>query len=112
MADDLYPPLIRDLPQADVPFQGVKAWLLQGQDRQVVFFDMPDAGEIPEHSHGEQWGVVLEGEMEFTIGGVTHHFRKGDVYHIPAGTPHSGTHQGHLKVLDLFGDAHRYQPLA
>lgn len=111
MAEDLYPPLIRDLPQADISFQGVVAFLLQGRDHQVIFFDMPEPGEIPEHSHGEQWGVMLEGEMEFTIGGVAHVFRKGDVYHIPAGIPHSGVHKGPVKAVDLFAGADRYRPI-
>lgn len=111
MAEDLYPPIIRDLPQADIPFKGVRGWLLQARERQVVFFDIEPIGEIPEHAHGEQWGVVLEGEAELTIAGVTRLYRKGDVYHIPAGAPHSAAFRSRCKALDLFTEADRYQPL-
>ena len=33
-----------------------------------MFYEIPDGVEVPEHAHGAQWGVVLEGTMEFTIG--------------------------------------------
>jgi len=29
--------------------------------------DIDPIGEVPPHSHGAQWGVVVEGEMELTI---------------------------------------------
>ena len=109
MADDLYPPIIRDLPLADIPFEGVKGHLLQGANRQVIFFDIEPIGTIPEHSHGAQWGVILEGEVELTISGVTRTCRKGDSYYIPAGAPHSVAVKTHCKALDLFADADRYK---
>jgi quercetin dioxygenase-like cupin family protein len=109
--EDLYPPIIRDLPQADIPFPGIKGWLLRGIERQVVFFDIEPTAVIPEHAHGEQWGVVLEGEVEMTISGVRRLYRRGDAYYIPAGAPHSATFRGRFKAVDLFAEADRYQPL-
>lgn len=44
---------------------------------------------VPEHAHDGPWGVVLEEEVEFVIGGETKVFRKGDHCPIPAGVPHS-----------------------
>lgn len=111
MANDLYPPIIRDLPLANIPFKGVKGHLLQGTSRQLVFFDIEPIGEIPEHSHGAQWGVILEGEVDLTISSVTHTYRKGDSYYIPAGAPHSVAVKTHCKALDLFAEVDRYQPV-
>ena len=45
--------------------------------------------EVPMHQHPhEQAGMVLEGEFDFTIGGVTTRVGKGDTYIIPGGVEH------------------------
>ncbi len=66
-----YPAMITDLPQADIPFEGVRGWLMQGPKQQLVFMDIAPIGSVPEHSHRAQFGVVLDGEMTLTIGGET-----------------------------------------
>jgi quercetin dioxygenase-like cupin family protein len=112
MADADYPEIIRQLPEADVPFKGVRGWILQGLNQQVLFMDIEPIGEVAEHSHGEQWGIVIDGEMDLTIGGETRVYRKGDSYLIPAGTPHSATFRTRVKALDFFADKDRYAPKA
>jgi len=107
---DFYPPFIHNLPQADVPVSGVVAKMLQGDRGQAVFFEIEAGAEIPPHSHGDQWGVVLDGEMELTIGGETRRYRPGDSYFIPAGTVHGARFPTRVRVFDLFADAQRYQP--
>jgi len=109
MTKEFYPKMITDLPEADIPFRGVKGWLFQGIERQAVFFDIEPIGEVSEHSHGEQWGFVIEGEMELTISGVKKVYRKGDHYHIPAGAPHSAVFKTQAKVVDVFADVNRYR---
>ena len=109
MTNEFYPKMITDLPEADIPFRGVQGWLLQGIGEQVVFFDIEPIGEVSEHSHGEQWGFVIEGEMELTINGVKKVYRKGDHYHIPAGAPHSAVFKTQAKVVDVFADMNRYR---
>jgi quercetin dioxygenase-like cupin family protein len=105
---DFYPPIIDNLPIADIPVDGVDARLLQSDKGQLVFFDLPAGKEIPPHSHGEQWGCVLDGELELTIDGNTNIYRKGDTYHIPAGVVHGAKFLTQVKVLDLFADTDRY----
>ena len=110
MDDEIFPKMIRDMPEADIPFDGMRGWLLQGTHRQVVFFDIEPVGKVPAHSHGEQWGIVVEGELSLTIDGVARLYRKGDHYHIPAGAPHSATFSCPCKVIDFFADVDRYKP--
>ncbi|MGA2317900.1 MAG: cupin domain-containing protein [Thermodesulfobacteriota bacterium] len=110
MDEEIYPKMITDLPEIDIPLKGVKGWLLQGTDKQVVFFDIEPVGAIPEHSHGEQWGVVIEGETELTVNGVKKIYRKGDHYHIPAGALHSARFRTRVKAIDFFAEANRYKP--
>lgn len=104
-----FPPIISSLPLADVPMPNVRGWLLQGDARQAVFFDLPPGSAVPEHAHGAQWGVVLEGELELTIGADTRVYRRGDSYLIAAGQPHSARCSAGARVLDLFEDPHRYR---
>ncbi len=110
MTTNQYPDLITKLPMADVPMAGVRGWLSQAKDHQIVFFDIEPVGEIPPHSHGEQWGIVVEGEMELTIGGETKRYRPGDSYHIPAGVEHGARFLSHFRAIDVFADADRYRP--
>ncbi len=104
-----YPEMITRLPEADVPFKGVRAWISQAADHQVVFMDIEPIGQVSAHRHGEQWGMVVEGEMELTIGGVTHRFKAGDSYHIPAGVEHAANFLARTRVVDVFGDVGRYR---
>ena len=87
--NDFFPEIIRRLPEADIPFEGVRGWLSQGEDHQLVFFEIEAIGEVAEHTHGAQWGTVFEGEMDLSIGGETFTCRKGDSYFIPPQVPHS-----------------------
>lgn len=103
-----YPDMLRNLPEIDIPLQGIRGWLLQSADKQVVFFDLEPVGEMPPHSHCAQWGLVIDGEMELTIDGETQTYRKGDWYYIPAGAVHSATFLTRVHVIDVFDDPARY----
>ncbi len=107
---DFYPEFIVKLPEADLPFPGIVAHMLQGDRGQAVFFTMEPGTEVPPHSHGDQWGVVLDGEMELTIGGQTRRYRPGDSYFVPAGTIHGAKFPARTRVFDLFADVARYKP--
>ena len=107
-----YADFIKALPQADIPMKGPLAYLLTGGPCQVVFFDLPAGAEVPPHSHGAQWGIIVDGEIELTIGGETNIYRKGDSYFIGDGVVHSGKITENCRAIDVFADADRYQPRA
>ena len=109
MSDSTYPEMITKLPRVANPFPGVTGWVSQGPDHQTVFFDIAPIGEVPPHSHGDQWGVVIEGEMELTIGGVTRRYGPGGHYFIPAGVVHSARFLSRVRVIDVFADRDRYR---
>lgn len=104
-----YPDLIKNLPECDIPFKDINGKLFQGKNHQIVFFEIPGGTKLPAHSHGAQWGVVLEGEMELTIGGQTKNYSKGDSYYIKNGEEHQATFLTDIKVLDFFEDSDRYK---
>ncbi|SYZ73133.1 Cupin 2 conserved barrel domain protein [Candidatus Zixiibacteriota bacterium] len=105
----IYPELIRNMPEIDIPLKGIRGWLLQGKDRQAVFFDIQAGAVVPPHSHCAQMGIMLVGEMELTISGETRTYRKGDCYFIPEGAVHSAKFPTHINVIDIFDSADRYK---
>ena len=109
MQENDWPDLIRNLPEADIPFDGVRGWLLQSADHQLVFFDIEPIGEVPRHHHGAQWGTMISGEMDLTIGDETRRIVPGDSYYIPAGVEHGATFHTRCLVIDLFEDVDRYK---
>ena len=106
-----FPDLIRSLPRADIPIEGLKAHLLQGDDQQVLFMVFLQDAKASAHSHGSQWGTVLDGRMDLTVGGVERTCVKGDSYFIPCGVEHSAViHAGYADVT-VFEDVDRYKAL-
>ena len=103
-----FPRFIRSLPKGDIPIEGADAWILQGIDKQILLLEVHEEQDLPEHQHGDQWGIVFDGEMELTIGEETETYRRGDSYFIPAGTPHKAILHGGFRALDIFADRDRY----
>ena len=104
-----YPEMIRGLSEIDISLLGVRGWLIQGKDKQVVFFELDPIGEVPPHSHCAQWGMVIDGTMELTIDGKANIYSKGDWYYIPPGIVHSAKFFTRVFVIDVFDDANRYK---
>lgn len=105
-----YPEMITRLPEADlpVPSSKVRTHVLPSERGQLVFFHILEDVEIPAHSHKAQWGTVLEGEIEMTIGGESRVYKPGMAYFIPAGVVHSAKARAGAKVVDLFEEPDRY----
>ena len=108
MSDEFFPEEILALPEPDVAFPGVQGRLLQGPAQQLVFFEIDAVGEVEPHAHGAQWGVVLDGTMEMTIGSETRQYTRGDTYYIPAGEVHSARFETRTRVIDFFAEPRRY----
>jgi len=105
-----FPNVITDLPEADVPFRGVKAWILQGEKHQLVFFEFEPFAKVPEHSHDyPQWGIMIEGKMELTVDGKARIIEKGDEYVIPAKAKHNVRFLRKCRVMDFFSEKTRYK---
>jgi quercetin dioxygenase-like cupin family protein len=107
--ENFFPDIITNLPEADIPIEGLRSYLLQGSNQQLVFMDFEKDAEIAEHSHEGQWAVVLDGEIELTIGGKEYTFTRGDTYFIPRGVKHSARIRKGYKDLTLFNQKDRYK---
>jgi quercetin dioxygenase-like cupin family protein len=104
----IFPKPITELPEADIPLEGIKAYLSQSDTHQIIFMEFEKDVDLPEHSHAAQAGFVLEGRIDLTIDGKQHSYTKGDRYYIPEGTLHSGKiHAGYADIT-FFNEPARY----
>lgn len=83
---------------------GVNARTFWGENMLLALVDLDANAIVPSHSHHhEQCGIVLDGELQFTIGGETKTLMPGQMYIIPSDTEHSvvvGSKPA--RVLDVF----------
>jgi len=106
---NIFPDIITSFPEANIPLEGVTAWLGQGNTFQVVFLSFDRDTHVPEHSHGEQWEIVLEGMVDVTMNGKETRYRKGDRFFVPDGVPHKAfVHKGFHSIA-IFNQTDRYQ---
>ncbi len=104
----IFPEPIRLLPEADIPLEGVTAYLSQSESHQTLFMQFEKSVDLPEHEHADQIGFVLEGRIDMVIDGVMKSYSKGDRYHIPAGVIHSARiHAGYADIT-VFMQPDRY----
>ena len=108
--ESVFPPFIHALPRPDSPFD-IDARIVPSEHAMTMFYAVDEDVEIPEHVHGAQWGVVLEGSMEMEMDGIMSRYGKGDVYYVPPGVRHVTRIAKGYQGIDVFRDAHRYQPL-
>jgi quercetin dioxygenase-like cupin family protein len=105
-----FPEFFRSFPGIDVPFPAdvVQTSAIRSDAALVVFFTFLQDMTLPMHAHGAQWGSVIEGAIEFNIGGDTRTYRVGDSYTIPAGVPHGARISAGTRVIDVFHEADRH----
>ncbi|HUN05349.1 MAG TPA: cupin domain-containing protein [Aggregatilineales bacterium] len=83
---------------------GVKRRILVDGDQLMLVQVTLDAGAVvPTHQHvHEQITYVLEGHLDFKVGGELHVVRTGDSVHMASNVPHQVTAHVNSRVLDVF----------
>ncbi len=109
MNNSLFPESIRNLPKADIPLEGLTAYLSQAEDHQILYMQFDKDVELKEHVHSDQVGFVLEGCIDLIIDGEKHSFTKGDRYNIPKGIKHSGFIYAGYADITVFMEPDRYK---
>jgi quercetin dioxygenase-like cupin family protein len=104
----VFPEAITNLPEANLPFQGVKGYISQALNHQIIFMEFSENVDVPAHSHAAQLGIVLEGKIDLLINGDLRSFTKGDRYYIPEGTVHSAKIYAGYADVTFFNEPDRY----
>jgi quercetin dioxygenase-like cupin family protein len=82
---------------------GIRIQVASGERLMLSFVEISEGANMPIHSHShEQAGIVLDGEIEFTISMETRILKSGQSYLIPANVPHGVKPVCRARVLDIF----------
>ncbi|MHB8571634.1 MAG: cupin domain-containing protein [Candidatus Dormibacteria bacterium] len=85
-------------------WDGIRARAFEGERMTFAVVDLdPDAVVAEHRHHNEQLGLVLRGEIVFTIAGETRTLRRGEGYVIPSDIPHDArAGRDGCTVVDVF----------
>jgi quercetin dioxygenase-like cupin family protein len=109
LMSDTFPLPITSLPEADIPIKGLKAYISQSNNHQIVFMEFAEETLVPEHSHESQWEIVLEGRVEVSMDGAKQVYSKGDRFFIPNEAKHSARVFAGYTAFAFFNQADRYK---
>lgn len=106
----MLPDFIRAFPALDLPFpeEAISTNVMKTDDGLAVFFTAHQELAIPAHSHGPQWGTVLQGELILTMNGETKSYGPGESYSIGQDVEHAATVRAGSVVFDVFAENDRY----
>ena len=107
--EHIFPGPIRNLPEADIPLDGIRAYLSQARDHQLIFMQFEKDADLPEHSHAAQVGFVLRGKIELIIDGMKKKYGKGEIYFISENKKHSGKIYAGYADITFFNESDRYK---
>jgi quercetin dioxygenase-like cupin family protein len=80
---------LADLPLLDIWGDGVRARRVQGERITLAVVELAPNAVVPEHRHAaEQVGLVIRGQMHFTVDGETRDLGPGGTWRILGDRPH------------------------
>lgn len=94
-----------DLSKLEVkePAPGFKAVFVHTDNVTLVYWDVEEGAQMPEHSHHhEQLSNVVEGKFELNLAGEIRIVDRGSAAVIPPNVPHSGKAITRCRIIDVF----------
>ncbi|MBO9523460.1 MAG: cupin domain-containing protein [Nocardioidaceae bacterium] len=102
-----FPAFIERLTEADIPLETCRAFMVR--DRcQALFFELPAGSQSPDHTHGNEWGLVIQGQVDITIDGVTTSYGPGESYFVGEDVVHSVVNHPGLVGITVFEGTDRF----
>jgi quercetin dioxygenase-like cupin family protein len=81
---------VATMPVIDVWGEAVRARRIEGERITLALVELAPDSIVPEHRHeNEQLGMVITGDVTFTIGDETRLMGPGGTWRIPSNTPHN-----------------------
>ena len=80
---------VATMPIIDVWGEAVRARRIEGERITLALVELAPDSIVPEHRHeNEQLGMVITGDVTFTIGDETRQMGPGGTWRIPSNVPH------------------------
>ncbi len=93
----------KKIPKKDIGGGILMQELGPGTNMNVLHWNMDDGSVIPLHNHPqEQFGYVIKGGFDMTIGNDKTRLLEGDSYFIPPNVKHTFTALGETEAIDVF----------
>ena len=93
----------QELPRQAIADGVVLQTLGSSENMNVLHWNMSDQSIVPLHQHvQEQFGYVISGGFEMTVGDETAILDAGDAYFIPSNVPHMFRAIGETEAIDVF----------
>jgi quercetin dioxygenase-like cupin family protein len=93
----------QELPMHDMGGGVVRQDLANGEKLNALHWNIAHGGEVSLHAHPqEQFGYVIRGGFDMTIGDERRVLKSGDAYVIPPNVPHSFVAIGETEAIDVF----------
>src|SRR5919199_5938395 len=85
-------------------WHGIVARAVSGEGLTLSVVELDPGAVVAEHAHeNEQLGLVLQGSMDFRVGGERRELGPGETWTIPPNTPHEAVAgQDGAVVIDVF----------
>jgi len=81
---------VATMPVIDVWGEAVRARRIEGERITLALVELAPDSIVPEHRHeNEQLGMVITGDVTFTIGDETRRMGPGGTWRIPSNVPHN-----------------------
>ena len=82
---------------------GVRVRTFWGEEMLVAHVEVDEKAIVPLHSHPhEQGGMVISGEMEFIVDGITRVVKAGESYIIPGNVEHQAIGLKYSQLFEIF----------
>lgn len=92
-----------ELKKSDLGGGFIRQYLGACEKMNAQHVDMADGSKVKMHNHPQvQFGYVIRGGFEVTIGNDIQILKAGDAYFIPAGMLHGFTAIGQTEAIDVF----------
>jgi len=106
--ESFLPPEVLALPKVEVPVAGAVGYCLRNDEKQVVFFVFDEGVSFPDHSHCQQRGLVVSGELILEIEGKSNLYQAGDSYVVPENVNHRTVFSKKTVLIDMSDLPDRY----
>ena len=84
------------------PYPGMRGRRFDTAHATVIRYELDPGASHPIHSHAEEQLVhIIDGEIDFTVGGRVLRLGAGQMVHVPAHVPHGATGAGQRPAVFL-----------
>ena len=85
-------------------WQGISGRVIEGERMTLALVELEANGTVPVHQHEhEQMGILIRGQVTFTVGDETRTFEPGGTWIVPSMTPHGAlTGPDGATVVEVF----------